>query len=102
MENTLLPDPPITDTVVLTEAPSTGEPAPAPAPAPAPSTDEPTPPPSTEVPLVSVPIINDNTALNVLVAFVGIAQKRGAFNLQEAAKIWECIQQFSRQTPTTA
>jgi hypothetical protein len=98
MENTLLPDPPITDTVVLTEAPSTGEPAPAP------STDEPTPtpPPSTEVPLVSVPIINDNTALNVLVAFVGIAQKRGAFNLQEAAKIWECIQQFSRQTPTTA
>jgi hypothetical protein len=52
--------------------------------------------------LVSVPIINDNTALNVLVAFVGIAQKRGAFNLQEAAKIWECIQQFSRQTPTTA
>jgi len=96
MENTLLPDPPITDTVVLTEAPSTGEPAP--------STDEPTPtpPPSTEVPLVSVPIINDNTALNVLVAFVGIAQKRGAFNLQEAAKIWECIQQFSRQMPTTA
>jgi hypothetical protein len=89
MENTLLPDPPITDTVVLTEAPSTDEPAP-------------TPPPSTEVPLVSVPIINDNTALNVLVAFVGIAQKRGAFNLQEAAKIWECIQQFSRQTPTTA
>ena len=98
MENTLLSDPPITDTIVLTEAPATAEPTP-----PA-STDEPTPtpPPSGEVPLVSVPIINDNTALNVLVAFVGIAQKRGAFNIQEAAKIWECIQQFSRQMPTTA
>jgi|DEB19_MinimDraft_2_1074335.scaffolds.fasta_scaffold00204_8 hypothetical protein len=98
MENTLLSDPPITDTIVLAEAPATVEPTPPP------STDEPTPtpPPSSEVPLVSVPIINDNTALNVLVAFVGIAQKRGAFNIQEAAKIWECIQQFSRQMPTTA
>jgi len=31
-----------------------------------------------------------------LVTFVNLAQKRGAFNLKESSKIWECIQQFQR------
>jgi hypothetical protein len=46
--------------------------------------------------LVNIPITDENTALNVLVAFCGLANKRGAFNLQESAKIWESIQRFSQ------
>jgi len=55
-----------------------------------------TPPPQPEVLLVNVPVTDDNAALNVLVGFVGIAQKRGAFNIQESAKIWECVQRFTQ------
>ena len=64
----------------------------------------PTPPPATEVqdkpqevPLVSIPVTDDNVALNLLVGFIGVAQKRGAFNIQESAKLWECIQRFTAQ-----
>ena len=37
---------------------------------------------------------NENLALNVMVSFLEIAQKRGAFILEEAAKIYECIKVF--------
>ena len=46
------------------------------------------------VPLTSVEIVNENVALNVMVSFLNIAQKRGAFSLDESAKIWECVQKF--------
>ena len=46
--------------------------------------------------LVDVPIVNEATALNVIVSFVGIAQQRGVFNLEESSKIWECIQKFRK------
>lgn len=48
----------------------------------------------TEMKLVDVVITNENIALNVIVSFLNIAQKRGAFNIDESAKIWECIQKF--------
>lgn len=47
-----------------------------------------------EVQLVDVPITNENTALNVMVGFLQLAQKRGAFSIVESAKIWECISKF--------
>ena len=47
-----------------------------------------------EVRLVDIEVINDNVALNLMVSFLNIAQKRGAFNLDEASKVWECIKQF--------
>lgn len=47
-----------------------------------------------EVRLLDVEVTNENVALNVMVSFLNIAQKRGAFNLDEAAKIWECVQKF--------
>ena len=50
-----------------------------------------------QVQLVDVPITNENTALNVLVGFVNLAQKRGVFNVQESAKIWEAIQTFMKK-----
>ncbi len=49
-----------------------------------------------EVKLVDVPISDENIALNVLVSFVSLANKRGAFGLDESAKIWECIKMFQK------
>ena len=47
--------------------------------------------------LADVEIIDENTALNVMVSFIHLAQKRGAFNLQESAKAWECVKVFMRR-----
>jgi len=47
--------------------------------------------------LVDVPVTNPSEALNVLVSFVSLAQKRGAFTIDESAKIWDCIKQFQKQ-----
>jgi hypothetical protein len=44
--------------------------------------------------LTQVPVENQNVALNLLVSFVNLAQRRGAFTLDEASKIWECVQKF--------
>lgn len=46
--------------------------------------------------LVNVPVTDDNTAFNLIVSFVSLAQKRGAFNIQESAKLWECVSRFQR------
>jgi hypothetical protein len=57
----------------------------------------------TQVPITEVPINDDNTALNVMVTFLSIAQKRGTFSIDESAKVWEAIKRFvapSGQTPT--
>lgn len=45
--------------------------------------------------LVEIEVNDQNKALNVLVSFVNLAQKRGAFNLDESAKIWECVKFFT-------
>ena len=49
------------------------------------------------VDIMDMEITSENVALNVLVTFVNLAQKRGAFNINESAKIWECIQAFQKQ-----
>jgi len=49
-----------------------------------------------EVKLTEIPITDENVALNVLVSFLNLGQRRGVFNLEESAKIWECIRQFQR------
>ena len=46
------------------------------------------------VKLVDAIINNQHVALNVLVGFIGVAQKRGTFALDESAKIYECIKMF--------
>jgi len=45
-------------------------------------------------PLLDVEIADENTSLNLLVSFLTLANKRGAFSLEEAHKIWECIKKF--------
>jgi hypothetical protein len=44
--------------------------------------------------LVDVPVSNQNEALQLIVTFLNLAQKRGAFTLDESAKLWECVKQF--------
>jgi hypothetical protein len=47
--------------------------------------------------LVEIPIKDENTALNVMVSFLHLAQKRGAFNFEESTKAWECIKMFMKK-----
>ena len=49
-----------------------------------------------EVKLVDVNISDENTALNVIVSFLNLAQRRGAFSMDESSKIWECIKMFQK------
>ena len=46
--------------------------------------------------LVDVEVNSENAALNLLVSFLGLAQRRGAFGLDEAAKIFECVKVFQK------
>ena len=46
--------------------------------------------------LVDVPVNNTQDALQLLVTFINLAQKRGAFTLDESAKLWECIKMFQQ------
>ena len=50
-----------------------------------------------KIDLLSIIIKDENTALNVLVGFLGIAQRRGVFALNESAKIYEAIQMFTKK-----
>ena len=44
--------------------------------------------------LVNIEVKDQNVALNLMVNFLNLAQRRGAYGLDESAKIWECIQKF--------
>jgi hypothetical protein len=46
------------------------------------------------VTLTEVEVTNSNIAFNVIVSFLTVAQKRGAFSINESAKIWECLKFF--------
>ena len=55
-----------------------------------------TPVSSKQVRLVDIPINTQNDALQLLVTFINLAQKRGVFTLDESAKLWECIKLFQQ------
>lgn len=48
------------------------------------------------VKLVDIEVKDEIVALNLMVSFLGLAQKRGAFTIDEAAKIWECVKKFQK------
>lgn len=54
-----------------------------------------------DIRLVDIDVTNDNVALNLMVSFLNLAQRRGAYSLDESSKIWECIKRFI-QPPTKA
>jgi hypothetical protein len=49
-----------------------------------------------QVRLVDVPLNSQQDALQLFVTFLNLAQKRGAFTLDESAKLWECIKMFQQ------
>jgi len=46
--------------------------------------------------LMSMEVANETVALNMLVSFLNLAQRRGIFSIDESAKIWECISKFQK------
>jgi hypothetical protein len=46
--------------------------------------------------LTEVDVPDEVTALNVLVSFLNLANKRGCFSLEESGKIWECVKKFQK------
>jgi len=61
-------------------------------------TEQPTEQPAEQqIRFVDVEVTNDNIALNLMVAFLNMAQRRGAFSMDESSKIWECVRRFIKQ-----
>jgi hypothetical protein len=50
-----------------------------------------------EVRLVDIPVTDEVGALNMLVSFLNLAQRRGIFTIDESAKIWECVKMFQKK-----
>ena len=50
-----------------------------------------------QVNILEVDVTDENVALNLLVNFVSIGQKRGVYSLPEASKIWECVRKFQKK-----
>ncbi len=73
---------PTSENIVLSETTPTPTPTPAPE--------------KKEIKLVDVPVTDENVALNLMVSFLSLAQKRGSFGLDESAKIWECVRRFQK------
>ena len=46
--------------------------------------------------IVDIPITDENSALNIMVSFLALAQSKGVFSFEESAKIWECIKTFQK------
>ena len=49
--------------------------------------------------LDDIQVSSQDVALNLMAQFLEVAQKRGAFSMQEVAKIYECVR-FFRPAPT--
>ena len=56
---------------------------------------------SQEVAINKIPVTDQNIALQLLVAFVQLGHRRGAYNIEETAKIHECIEMFKTQQQPT-
>jgi hypothetical protein len=56
----------------------------------------PTQAPVPKVLLTSIEVTDEIVALNLLVSFINLAQKRGSFTIDESAKIWECVKKFQK------
>ena len=50
-----------------------------------------------EVRLVDIPVTDEVGALNLLVSFLNLAQRRGIFTIDESAKIWDCVKMFQKK-----
>ena len=51
--------------------------------------------------LITMEVTNETVALNMLVSFLNLAQRRGIFSIDESAKIWECINKFQKSNSSS-
>lgn len=51
-----------------------------------------------QVQLSDISVDNENVALNVMVAMLNMAQRRGAFSMEESSKCWDCVKMFMKQS----
>ena len=51
----------------------------------------PVPPQKNEIKLVDIQVNDENTALNVIVSFLGLAQKRGVFSFDESVTKYDIL-----------
>jgi hypothetical protein len=58
-----------------------------------------TPVDTKEVRLVDIPVTDATMALNIMASFLNVAHRRGAFSLDESAKIWECLKRLTVPSP---
>ena len=58
------------------------------------SSSQPQPNAQPQTKLADAPINSDNDALNMMVQFLNLAQRRGAFAIDESSKIYECFKIF--------
>ena len=49
-----------------------------------------------EIKLTEIQVTDENIALNLIVSFLNLAQRRGTFSIDESSKIWECIKIFQK------
>lgn len=54
------------------------------------------------VPLSEIKITDQNVALNVMIALLNQAQRRGVFTMEESSKAWESIKMFKPPEPEKA
>ena len=57
--------------------------------------------PPDRVRIVDVEIGDANGAFNLMIQFLSLAQSRGAFKIDESAKIFECLKMFNRSDAPT-
>ena len=55
-----------------------------------------------EVNIMDVPVSSQDIALNVMVFYLNSAQRRGAFSMDESAKVWEAVKMFVTPEPATS
>jgi len=55
-----------------------------------------------KVDILAIDVADQDTALRVLINFLEIANRRGAFSIAENAKIHECIGKFTQPADTAA
>ena len=56
-------------------------------------------PPQQDLKLTDVEVTSENMALNVMVGFLNVAQRRGVFTMEESSKVWEAVRMFVRTEP---
>ena len=52
--------------------------------------------------LMNTEVSNETVALNMLVSFLNLSQRRGNFSIDESAKIWECINKFQKSSSSSS